>query len=64
MIPAAMAMTAPTSVLSTSFVSRVINGVVVKQPDDEDDHEDDDVHDDHEDDRHDDSNDKSSQNDN
>ena len=35
MIPVAMAMTAPTSVLSTSFVSRVINGVVVKQPDDE-----------------------------
>ena len=35
MIPVAMAMTAPTSVLSTSFVSRVINGVVVKQPDHE-----------------------------
>ena len=35
-IPAAMAMTAPTSVLSTSFVNSVINGVVVKQPDDDD----------------------------
>ena len=56
MIPAAMAMTAPTSVLSTNFVSRVINGVVVKQPDGEDDH------DDHEDDRNDDSNDNERQN--
>lgn len=32
-IPDAMAITAPTSVLSTSFVRSVINGVVVKQPD-------------------------------
>ena len=28
-----MAITAPTSVLSTSLVRRVINGVVVRQPD-------------------------------